>query len=32
VPLRLSHITEAVVLMWMTAFLGVALATGLLLL
>ncbi len=32
VPLRLSHITEAVVLMWMTAFLGVVLATGLLLL
>ncbi len=32
VPLRLSHITDAVVLMWMTAFLGVVLATGLLLL
>ena len=30
--LRLSHITDAVILMWMTAFLGVLLATGLLLL
>lgn len=32
VPLRFSHITEAVVLMWITAFFGVMLATGLVLL
>ncbi|HKW86411.1 MAG TPA: adenosylcobinamide-phosphate synthase CbiB [Nitrospiraceae bacterium] len=32
VPLRQSHITEAVTLMWMTAFLGVVLAMGLLVL